>query len=250
VLTKNDITVVLVTSVLPSHPSTRIVDETIESIRYHLPDCEIILQIDGLRSERQNRKEDYDEYKNQMLWKALHVDKNIIPVIFDEHSHQSTMMFKTIDMIKTPLLLYMEGDAPLEKDHIDWQYILDMFDGGYVNTVRFHFESAIPEEHKHLMYGLEQGLMKTTQWSQRPHLSRVDYYKNIILPNVPDKTFIEDTIHGYVQEDCKINGEEGFLKHRLFIYHPSGNIRRSYHTDGREGTRKFTSDDDVWGYTE
>ena len=65
-----------------------------------------------------------------------------------------------------------------------------------------------------------------------------------------EKTFIEDTIHGYIQEDCKHHGEDGFRNHKLFIYHPEGNIRRSYHTDGREGTRKFTSDDDVWGYTE
>jgi hypothetical protein len=48
-MNKKDITVVLVTSVIPSHPETYIVEETIKSIRHHLPDSEIILQIDGLR---------------------------------------------------------------------------------------------------------------------------------------------------------------------------------------------------------
>jgi hypothetical protein len=38
--------------------------------------------------------------------------------------------------------------------------------------------------------------------------------------------------------------------HKLWIYHPEGNIKRSYHLDGREGGRKFTTDDDAWGYKE
>ena len=59
-MNKNDITVIVVTSVLPDHPDTSILDETIDSIRYHFPKNEIILQIDGLREERLNRKNDYD----------------------------------------------------------------------------------------------------------------------------------------------------------------------------------------------
>ena len=148
-------------------------------------------------------------------------------------------------------MLYVEADAPLTIDlDIDWDKCINAIDSKFANTIRFHFESHIPEEHSHLMYGVENGFMKTTQWSQRPHLSTVDYYKRIILPNVPAQSFIEYTIHGYIQEDCKIHGEVGFQKHKLFIYHPEGSIKRSYHTDGREGTRKFTSDDDAWGYKE
>ena len=57
------------------------------------------------------------------------------------------------------------------------------------------------------------------------------------------ETFIEDKFHGVVQDD-------GWVKHKLWIYHPEGDIKRSYHLDGREGTRKFTSDDQAWGLTE
>jgi hypothetical protein len=59
---KRDITIVIATSVLPSHPSTSIIDETIASVRSHFPENEIILQMDGLRKERMSRKLDYDEY--------------------------------------------------------------------------------------------------------------------------------------------------------------------------------------------
>jgi hypothetical protein len=121
------------------------------------------------------------------------------------------------------------------------------------NTIRFHFEASIPEPHKHLMFGLDNGFMKTAQWSQRPHLSTVKYYKDVILPFSDDKTFIEDRFHGKVQDDIFPYDEfdqSGWDKHKLWIYHPEGSIKRSYHLDGRQGTQKFTVDDEAWGYIE
>jgi hypothetical protein len=243
-MNKNDITVIVPISVLPSHPDTKIIDETINSIRFHLAESEIILQIDGLRNERKNRKKDYDEFKNRLLWKCLHEWKNTLPIIFDEHSHQTTMMKKTIGDIKTSALLYIESDAPLVTDYnIDWEECLDMLEYQKAKTIRFHFEAFIPEPHEYLMLEKHGNFLQTVQWSQRPHLSLVEYYRNVVLPYSDEKTFIEDKFHGKVQED-------GWQSHKLWIYHPEGNIKRSYHLDGRAGTRKFTDDDLVWGYTE
>jgi hypothetical protein len=243
-MNKDNVTIIVVSSVIPSHPDTFILDETIASIRSHFTDNEIILQLDGLRKERLARKDDYDEFKSRVLWKCLHEWKNVLPVIFDEHSHQTDMMKKTIDDIQTAAILYVEGDAPLTPDiEIDWQKCLDMLEYEKANTIRFHFEASIPVDHEHLMFGLEDGFMKTTQWSQRPHLSLTKYYREVVLPACDEKTFIEDKFHGVVQDD-------GWDKHKLWIYHPEGSIKRSYHLDGRAGTRKFTSDDDAWGYTE
>jgi hypothetical protein len=243
-MNKDNVTIIVVASVIPSHPDTFIIDETIASIRSHFPDNEIILQLDGLRKERLARKDDYDEFKSRVLWKCLHEWKNVLPVIFDDHNHQTDMMKKTIDDVQTAAILYVEGDAPITPDiEIDWQKCLDMLEYEKANTIRFHFESSIPFEHDHLMLGLEDGFMKTVQWSQRPHLSLTRYYREVVLPACDEKTFIEDKFHGVVQDD-------GWDKHKLWIYHPEGNIKRSYHLDGRAGTRKFTSDDDAWGYTE
>jgi hypothetical protein len=251
---KRDITIILATSIIPGHPSTDMIDETIKSIRYHFPNNEIIMQIDGLRREQLHRKQDYDEYKNRILWKCLHEYKNVLPIIFNRHSHQSTMLKQTINLINTSCLLYVEGDAPLTPDvEIDWDKCLDMIEYEKANTIRFHFESSIPEPHNHLMFGLENGFMKTSQWSQRPHLSTIEYYRKVILPEVEDFAFIEDTTHGRIQDDISPYGvfsEDGWNKHKLWIYHPEGNIKRSYHLDGRQGTRKYTSDDLIWGYSE
>jgi hypothetical protein len=123
-MNKNDVTIILATSILPSHPSTHIIDETIKSIRVHFPKNEIIMQIDGLRQEQSVRRDDYDEYKNRILWKCLHEYNNVLPIIFDEHSHQTTMMRKTINDIQTSLLLYVEGDTPLTPDiAIEWDQV-------------------------------------------------------------------------------------------------------------------------------
>jgi len=249
-MNKNDVTIILATSVLPSHPDTHIIDETINSLRVHFPKNEIIMQIDGLRQEQMDRETDYNEYKNRILWKCLHEYNNVLPIMFDKHSHQSTMMRKTIDDIQTSALLYVEGDAPLTPDaEIDWEKCFDLIGHEKANTIRFHHEAFIPEAHNHLMFGMEDIFMRTSQWSQRPHLSRVSYYREVILPPLEDKVFIEDTTHGRIQDDISPYNnfnKEGWDKHKLWIYHPEGNIKRSYHLDGREGGRKFTSDDDVW----
>jgi hypothetical protein len=254
---KKDITVVLVTSVIPSHPDTRIIDETIESIRYHLPDSEIILQIDGLREEQIHRKGDYDEYKNRILWKCLHEYKNVLPIIFEEHSHQTTMIKETVSIIKTPLMLYVEGDTPLVTDeHINWNDCIRLIESDKANTIRFYHEAKVPEAHDWLMLELEDGFLQTYQWSQRPHLTKVSYYKDKIIPHLPDKTFIEDVLHSLIYEAYIVpwrkNGRrDGWNEHKLWIYYPSKtNNKRSYHLDGRQGLRKFTGDDDAWGLTQ
>lgn len=242
-----DITVIIPTSVLPSHPSTEIVDEAINSIRHHLPKSEIILQIDGLRDEQQDRKDDYDEYKNRILWKCLHEYKDVLPIVFDKHSHQTTMLSETIDLVRTPLMLYVEGDCPLVTDlSIDWDLCKEFIFSGEANTIRFHFESVIPEPHKDLMLGVKGKFMRTIQWSQRPHLSSVVYYKDIVIPTLKKDFFIEDTYHGVVINDYNDHKMLGWNKHRLWIYYPDKkNIKRSYHLDGRGGGLKFTTDDEV-----
>lgn len=245
----NDITIIIPTSVLPSHPSTEIIDQTIRDVRAQLPESEIIMQIDGLRSEQQDRKKAYDEYKTKVLWKCLHEWDNVVPFVFDELHHQTDMLKATIDQVNTPMLLYVEGDAPLTPDRaIDWDKCKDMIYSGKANTIRFHHEDVIPDAHKNLMLSAPlDGFVKTIQWSQRPHLSSTLYYKDTVIPTLPEKTFIEDSYHGIVMNDWYDHGTIGWNKHRLWIYHPKKGIKRSYTTDGRAGTRKYTSDDEAWG---
>lgn len=238
----SDITVVIPSSPIKSHPDTRIIDETLASVRVHLPTAEIIIQMDGVRPEQNHYKEAYEKYKTELLWRCLHEYKNVLPLVFDENLHQSGMMHRTMEFIHTPLLLYVEQDTPLTPDReIDWDLCTDFIYKGEANTIRYHFEAFVPEPHKHLMVGdVEHGFLRTVQWSQRPHLTTKVYYEDM-LRYFPEnsKTFIEDEWHGVVLNDWHKDEMLGWYKHRLWIYHPDGDIKRSYTTDGREGDPKF-----------
>lgn len=241
----SEITVIIPVSPVKSHPSIKIVDETIHTIRKHLPDSEIIVTFDGVREEQEDRREDYEEFKRRFLWECFHnpVYKNVFPVDFKVHSHQVKMARGALQYVNTDLVLYCEQDTPLTPDvEIDWQKCIDLIDSGEANLVRFHFEATIPEPHKHMMIGeAEDGFLRTAQWSQRPHLASKAYYERILNDYFSEDAicFIEDKMHGIVWEQYRINGMPGWFQHRLWIYHPEGNIKRSYHTDGRAGELKW-----------
>ena len=160
-----DVTIVIPTSVSPVHPSTEIIDEVIRGVRQYFPDNEIILQVDGLRIEQAHRKDMYDEYKTRVLWKSLHEWHNVLPIIFDEYSHQSTMMQKTIDLIKTPLMFYIEGDIALQDNlDVDWQEIMDMLDSQKAYTIRFYtYNRVIEPAHIYLMREQDGDFIKCYQ---------------------------------------------------------------------------------------
>ncbi len=236
------ITAVVPVSPIKSHPGTDILVETLGSIRYHLPDAELFVTFDGVRPEQEDLRADYDEHIRRVLWLLDHYYGNALPFLFDEHHHQTGMMRSVLDHVETPLILYVEQDAPLVVDEpIDWDLVSGYITGGKSNLVRFHHEAHIPPDHKHLMHGWELDFTQTSQWSQRPHLASTAYYRRIMESYFSPKacSFIEDKMHSVAQEAFKIDGMGGWNQHRLHIYTPPGNIKRSYHLDGRAGGPKF-----------
>ena len=245
------ITVVIPVSPIPSHPETHILEETLDSIRHHLPQAEIIITFDGVRKEQENRRADYEEHIRRILWKVRKWG-NITPYIFDNHMHQSGMARYLLenDLIDTPLLLYVEQDTPLVTDEpIEWDHLVNKLIVGDSNLIRFHFEGVIPKEHFHLIIGEpEDKLLATAQWSQRPHLASVPFYRRILADYFSANTncFIEDLVHGRLYEDFVKHGALGWLQWKVHIYYPnSKNIKRSYTTDGRAGSEKY-DDTQIW----
>jgi hypothetical protein len=244
----NKITVIIPTSPIKSHPDTKVIDQSIRDIRTVLPECEIIIGIDGVRPEQEHYRERYEQYKRTLLWKTNYEWSNVVPVIFDEHMHQALMTKELLKMVRTPTLLFIEHDTALTPDfEFDWQSFVKVIEDGEANIIRFHFEAMIPSDHKDLMIGdveriNNMPLLKTMQWSQRPHLASTVFYKDMLERYFTDqsRTMIEDVVHGKVIEDCQNDGMMGWYKWRLWIYYPdNGNIKRSYTTDGREDDPKF-----------
>lgn len=239
---KEALTVVVPTSYIPSHPSTEIIDQTIASVRHHTG-SDIILTIDGLRPEHEEMSNDYTEYISRLLWKCNFEYENVHPILFEKHTHQAGMMRKALENVHTELVMYVEHDTPLVTDEpIDWEFLVNTLMTGEAFTIRFHFEAKVPAEHEYLMVHEHDkpNLIATRQWSQRPHISRTNFYRIMMDSFSPDANcFIEDFIHG----KCS---EEDWGAWRLFIYAPSEhNIKRSLNLDGRAGGAKF-DDKQIW----
>lgn len=229
------ITVVVPVSPIPSHPGIHILEETLNSIRHHLPDSEIILTFDGVRPEQEDMREAYEESIRCTLWRCDHYWKNVTPLIFEHHQHQSGMMQVALHRINTPLLMYVEQDTPLVIDEpIDWTTITDFITSERADLVRFHHEAHVLDVHRHLMQEQDGAFWRTTQWSQRPHVASKQFYLNAMQHLSADaRCFLEEKFAGVAQE------QTGW---RLWIYHPDGapGIKRSYHLDGRAGGPQFT----------
>lgn len=243
----DEITVLVPTSPIPSHPDLGIIDETIQSIRDRLPDSEIIVMVDGVRPEQEHRRKDYAEYTRRLLWKSNHEWRNVVPVVFDEHLHQAAMTRECLKMVRTEAILFVEHDTPLFGAELPWGPMLQALNTGQINLIRLHHEVNVLEPHKHLMLDetprLIMGcpLLRTVQYSQRPHLARTDFYRRIIADYFgPDaRTMIEDVMHGIVHSHWLDHNEKGWRRFRLAMFAPEGDIKRSTHTDGRGEDPKY-----------
>lgn len=248
---ENHITVLIPTSPIHTHPSTATIEATLDSIRASegLGDCEIIIMIDGIRPEQGHRRADYEEYIRRLLWLTNTKYHNVVPVVFDEHHHQAALTRETLKMVKTHQILFVEHDTPLVND-IQWDalsYALKYSDAA--NVIRFHHESHILKEHTSLMLDdaprhLPPGVlaMRTVQWSQRPHLARTDWYREMIERSFGPKarTMIEDVVHGVLLDDWGREGIMGWERWKLWIYTPKGHtIQRSTNLDGRGHESKY-----------
>lgn len=234
------ITVVTPVSPIPSHPSTEMLEETISSVRHHLPDAELILLFDGVRAEQEEWREQYQEHIVNVLGLS-HEWGRCSPFLFAEHTHQVGMLRNVIDEIRTPLMMLVEQDTPLLTDrHIEWDVVTDCLLAGRSNCIRLYHEECVPESHHYLMHGMEPDapLLRTAQYSARPHVATVEQYRKWLTEFTPQaNTFLEDKLHSVVQEAVK---HQGWASQKVHIYAPANDgWRRSGHLDGRAGGPKF-----------
>ena len=241
------VTAVITASPIGSHPDTSILDETIASIRDRLPDSEIVVAFDGVRVEDEHLTDRYHEHIDRVCWAARHRWHNVLPVVMSTHCHQAVATRFAFDhVVRTPNVLFLEHDTPLHGD-IPFADLVPLVADGDLDVVRLYHEGRVPREHRHLMLDTTPRkfrgvpIIRTAQWSQRPHLARTDWYADILDRYFDDesRTFIEDVMHGVVDYHYRTDGDAGWEQFRLGIYAPRGDMRRSGHTDGRAGAAKW-----------
>lgn len=237
-----------VTALITTSPTTKTVDEQmamIEEVIWSLPGVPILIACDGVRAEQSELHDTYYEYVHQLVMLS-HRNPEIMVVVAPQHLHQAALTRAALELIDSPVMLFAEHDTPLSWETIDWEGCINLVLDAYVDVLRFHHEAQIHPEHEHLMrdhdtihIGADDPgvpVRRTMQWSQRPHLARTAYYREILQKHfTPEgRSFIEDRLHGAVQDHPE--------EHRIAIYHPEGTIRRSLHTDGRGAAPKFESE--------
>jgi hypothetical protein len=240
----DSLTVLIPTSPIPSHPSTDVIRETIRSVRERTS-AEILVMVDGVRDEQKARSGDYYEYVRRLLLHCEHSFPNVTPVVYYEHLHQAEMTRRTLDLVDSPFVLFVEHDTPLQGD-IPFDDILTQMHYSDLNLMRFSHESRILDVHHHLIrdlkpWGDSAPFVPTLQWSQRPHVARRSFYRHILEAcfSSEARSMIEDVMHGITEHDAFQDMEAAWEKWRLGVYHPSGNIQRSNHLDGRKDDPKF-----------
>jgi hypothetical protein len=226
------VTVLVSTSFIPSHPSTQIIDETIESIRKYLPNCEIIIMFDGVRSEDEYKQDRYFEYTRRVLDACAYKWHNVLPIISDKWVHQAEMTRRALELVHTPYVLFVEHDTPLTGE-IPVDKILEALAHPEVNSVRLYHYPSVPPEHQY-MFGERKDIcgipmQKTFQWSQRPHWAKTQWYREVMqrffAPGVQD--FVEETMHPILRK-------EGWTTWMgMWIYAPERDMIRSIHRFGR-----------------
>lgn len=229
---------VIVTSSPTTHPDPLgMLMTTIGSAPEKWP---VLVLFDGVRPEQAHLADAYHRYVRSAM-DVLGTMPRVGFAAHDEHRHQAVMTRYAVEAIPNPVILFLEHDAPLVLDEpIDWQGCVDLVAGGHFDVIRFHHEAHVHPHHEHLMYGPATEyagvpLRRTRQWSQRPHLASTAYYRRILAEHFPGlpRTMIEDKMHSV----CQV---EPYDRNRLALYHPAGgNIKRSYHLDGRGTEPKF-----------
>lgn len=223
-------------SYIPSHPDTKIIDETIESIKQRISDPLVVVGFDGIRDEFKDKSSDYEEYIRRVM-----IKHDIFPIVYCEHFHQAKstqMSLEIIDKTFAPdHFLFIEHDTPLTGD-LPLSYLVEKL--SYYNVIRLYFEDEIIKEHEYLMGPKVGEFRLTNQWSQRPHLAKMSFYREILKTHFSEnaRCFIEDRIYSPV---AACNWEV----FKVVIYHPDGLIKRSYHTNGRDGFNKL-DEKQIW----
>lgn len=241
---KSHLTILIPTSPIPLHPSTAVIDDCIGKLReqQEIKDCEIIIMMDGVHKNHEAKRENYLKYKDN-LTENISAGKygNCWIRSFTDHTHQANMTLAVLQEVKTPYVMFVEHDtAPINEIH--WEKIFEVMDTyNTVNYVRFHIFHEFLKEHDYLMLGMENynglPLMRTIQWSQRPHVARKEWYIEILNRYFSgNKTMIEDVMHGICQDKYYAEKKDVF---GMFIYAPDGLKLRSYHADGRGEDEKI-----------
>lgn len=244
---KDKITIVIPTHVLPTAPSTEIIEETLSSLTQikEIEGCECIITCDTPSSFDADRAANYLKNLSEIT-ETNDFFEIAISVVID--GQQRANFLNGIEKVKTPYFLFMEHDwCFIETPNIT-KLVEAMDNHKKINVVYFNKRRNI--ERPKLEFVLkpdkeitELPLLKTTKWSNNPNLTRTSKWANEwleIVKHAPlyrgdPKKQIEPILHGiYKQQIINEGFDSAHSKWGTYSYGEIGKNHMVIHIDGSQ----------------
>lgn len=223
------LTVIITASFIPSHPSIKIIQETIESLQLiNIPsNSKIVLAHDY------SKNLNYIKYIEN-LNKYIEHYSNIKIVERKSHGHLTGNIRNSLQDIHSKYILVIQHDLPFISKFDILKVIYDMEENDNIKYVRFNKRKNVKLgfDSQNNLFGLEQKqknyiYTRTPAWSDNNHLCLTSYYNNIVMKECPDGCAMEQKLH------TKIKDEETHKKYGTYLFGGLNNQAIIKHTDGR-----------------
>ncbi|ROO60623.1 hypothetical protein EDC02_2534 [Micromonospora sp. Llam0] len=244
---KAKLTIVTPTSVIPTHPSTDIILEAIQSIVENagLHGCRHLIICDGHPDPGEESTQAYSEYLRRLRKlsdsKAFGTESEVVEL--GRPVGVGGTMLAAYERVDTPYALHFEHDWKLIRP-IDSGAVLAAFerwnDINYVRlSVRRIEEAGSDSVLKPDAVKREIPLVRTCSWSASPHFSRTEFYRRVVLPEVFERP--GDSIRGleipiyrkYLADIIRFGFDRASAEWGIFLLGDFGDPPLIDHIDGR-----------------
>lgn len=226
------LTIIVTASVIPSHPSTELIEETLTSLTYlGFKDAPIILAHDHSTDPR------YEAYMRKVAAiSSRRVNMQIVQR--RDRGGLAGNVREAMQYVLTPFVMIVQHDLPFVRPINIKNVIQDMQKNAQLKHVRFNKRRNIKLgfDAKNDLFGKELTCQhytytRTPAWSDNNHICRTAYYVEQVLPRTADLRPIESSMHQLVNDEAA---------HDIFgtyLLGPNNELPYIKHTDGRNYKR-------------
>lgn len=235
---KYKFSVIITASYIKSHPEIRYIKAVIDSLKLcniDINKVNIILSHDGLINNKSENIEIINNYHKYLenLINHYKTYSNIKIINLDKHGHLTGNVQNALQYINTKYILIIQHDLPFRKKFDINKIIEDMEKNEELKHIRFNKRRNI--KHKwdnndlfgYILKSKNYNYTRTGAWSDINHLTRTDYYKNIIMNECKDGTSMEWNFRN------KINNKSNHKKYGTYLFGDTSNKRMINNLDGR-----------------
>jgi hypothetical protein len=231
---QRELNIIITASYIKSHPSIKIIENTIQSLNYlKLPqNTKIIIANDY--SEEKNFKKYLLNLNNYLNNINIQNVSSIKCIISSKWGHLTGNIRNAFTFVDGKYLLFVQHDFPFCKNIDICSIIQDMKNNIFLKHIRFNKRSNIKcgwDAQNNLFGDIIQSdknnYIRTGSWSDNNHITNYDYYNSIVLNECRDRKPMEK------QLNKKIFNEKTHNKYGTYIYGNLNDSKAINHIDGK-----------------